>query len=202
MVQFPVEAGDYILADRGYSTGQGIAHVVAAGGQVTVRVNTHSLLLRTAQGQPFDLMAAGTSHEACRGRPIVVGPGGGPRRPHGAGSGLRDPKRRKKPSRWHRLKSGARPCERGSSPSANPQGARYVILFTTFPESAFTASEVLQWYRVRWQVELIFKRFKSLAQLGHLSVSGICRFPPSARAAARHERRRRAPLSLRSGYFE
>ena len=46
--------------------------------------------------------------------------------------------------------------------------ARYVIVFTTFPEAAFTASEVLVWYRTRWQVELVFKRFKSLAQLGHL----------------------------------
>ena len=29
-------------------------------------------------------------------------------------------------------------------------------------------AEVLEWYRVRWQVELVFKRFKSLAALGHL----------------------------------
>ena len=41
-------------------------------------------------------------------------------------------------------------------------------MFTTFPGSVFTASEVLEWYRIRWQVELVFKRFKSLAQLGHL----------------------------------
>ena len=27
---------------------------------------------------------------------------------------------------------------------------------------------MLEWYRLRWQVELVFKRFKSLAQLGHL----------------------------------
>ena len=46
--------------------------------------------------------------------------------------------------------------------------ARYVIVFTTFPEATFTAAEVLAWYRTRWQVELVFKRFKSLAQLGHL----------------------------------
>ena len=46
--------------------------------------------------------------------------------------------------------------------------ARYVIVFTTFPESEFHAAAVLRWYRLRWQVELVFKRFKSLAGLGHL----------------------------------
>ena len=45
---------------------------------------------------------------------------------------------------------------------------RYVIVFTTFPAADFTGSEVLDWYRLRWQVELVFKRFKSLAELGHL----------------------------------
>ena len=46
--------------------------------------------------------------------------------------------------------------------------ARYVIVFTTFCEEAFSAREVLEWYRLRWQIELVFKRLKSLAQLGHL----------------------------------
>ena len=46
--------------------------------------------------------------------------------------------------------------------------AKYVIVFTTFPAAAFPAERVLEWYRLRWQVELVFKRFKSLAQLGHL----------------------------------
>ena len=46
--------------------------------------------------------------------------------------------------------------------------AEYVIVFTTFPEPPFSAADVLEWYRLRWQVELVFKRFKSLAQLGHL----------------------------------
>jgi hypothetical protein len=27
---------------------------------------------------------------------------------------------------------------------------------------------VLEWYRSRWQIELVFKRLKSLAGLGHL----------------------------------
>ena len=46
--------------------------------------------------------------------------------------------------------------------------AKFVIVFTTFPEESFSDYEVLRWYRTRWQVELIFKRFKSIAQLGHL----------------------------------
>ena len=48
---------------------------------------------------------------------------------------------------------------------------KYVMVFTTFSPRRFTAVEILQWYRVRWQVELVFKRLKSLAQLGHLPKS-------------------------------
>ena len=46
------------------------------------------------------------------------------------------------------------------------------------PEAAFDAAAVLRWYRLRWQLELVFKRFKSLAGLGHLPK----RDPTSARA--------------------
>lgn len=46
--------------------------------------------------------------------------------------------------------------------------AQFITVFTTFPEAEFTAPQVLEWYRLRWQVELIFKRFKQLAALGHL----------------------------------
>ncbi len=46
--------------------------------------------------------------------------------------------------------------------------AKCVIVFTTFPISQFPAEQVLQWYRIRWRVELVFKRFKSIAQLGYL----------------------------------
>ena len=38
---------------------------------------------------------------------------------------------------------------------------RFVIVFTTFPEADFSAAEVLEWCWARWQVELVFKRFKT-----------------------------------------
>ena len=53
-VRFLLEVGDYLLADRGCSTARGLRHVVQGGG----RVNTGSLVLETAEGWPFDLLAA------------------------------------------------------------------------------------------------------------------------------------------------
>ena len=44
--------------------------------------------------------------------------------------------------------------------------AKYVAVFTT--DRNTRTETILEWYRVRWQIELTFKRFKSLAQLGHL----------------------------------
>ena len=41
------------------------------------------------------------------------------------------------------------------------------VVPATVPGAEFPATAVLE-YRLRWQVELVFERFKSLAQLGHL----------------------------------
>ena len=57
--RFPIGPGDHVVADRGYSTAGGLAHVDAAGGYATVRVNTQALRFRTPGGRrPFDLLAA------------------------------------------------------------------------------------------------------------------------------------------------
>src|ERR1700727_2874217 len=44
--------------------------------------------------------------------------------------------------------------------------AKYVIVLTT--RSSGSTADVLRFYRMRWQIELVFKRLKSLAQLGHV----------------------------------
>ena len=40
--------------------------------------------------------------------------------------------------------------------------AEFVILATSLPEIGFPAAEMLAVYRLRWQIELAFKRLKSL----------------------------------------
>jgi Transposase DDE domain len=44
----------------------------------------------------------------------------------------------------------------------------WIVVLTTVPPDALSETEVLEWYRVRWQIELAFKRLKSLGDVGHL----------------------------------
>src|SRR5207249_7879963 len=57
------------------------------------------------------------------------------------------------------------------------KAARYFLLWTSLP-AAHGAQEILEFYRLRWQIELSFKRLKSIMGLGHLPKTD----PASARA--------------------
>lgn len=46
--------------------------------------------------------------------------------------------------------------------------AGYVFVFTTLPTDALSPAKALEFYRGRWQVELVFKRLKSILCLNHL----------------------------------
>jgi hypothetical protein len=50
--------------------------------------------------------------------------------------------------------------------------AGYVMILTTVPASELSDSEVLHTYRLRWQIELFFKRCKSLLGLDELKAGG------------------------------
>jgi len=53
--------------------------------------------------------------------------------------------------------------------------AGYVMVFSTLLEAEFSAPTILEWYRLRWQIELVLKQ---IARLGHLPKND----PASARA--------------------
>ena len=48
------------------------------------------------------------------------------------------------------------------------EGAGYTLVLTTVKEEELSAWKVMQLYRARWQVELAFKRLKSLMKLGEV----------------------------------
>ena len=168
LTRFPVARGDLVLADRGYSTGSGLRHVADCGGHVAVRVNTRTLRLREADGEPFDLRRAVSSLKRTGdvgGWPAAVAVDGG-EPVAGRVCAIRKTRAATRLAVTKLRRRAARKQQRLRPETL--EYAKYVIVFTTFPESEFGAAAVLHWHRLRWQVELVFKRFKSLAGLGRL----------------------------------
>ena len=54
--QIPVQAGDYLIADRGYSLMPGMQYVDERKGYFTVRLNTQTVLLSDKAGRRFPLL--------------------------------------------------------------------------------------------------------------------------------------------------
>src|SRR4030067_1019218 len=166
--QFSIKKGDYIIADRGYSTSAGIHHIASKKAYVMVRVNTQSLIIQNLNGGEFPLLEnvmgirkagavrswqvqiPGRKSNVVVGRICII------RKTEEAIKIAQAKLRRNAQKKGHSLKP------------ETLEYAKYVIVFTTFPEESFNDIDVLEWYRIRWQVELIFKRFKSIRQLGHL----------------------------------
>ena len=166
--QFSIKKGDYIIADRGYSTAAGIHHVVSKQAHVMVRVNTTSLPLLDLEGQPFPLLCNVTEIKKAgivRSWPVLV-PSRRGTTVEGRICVLRKTEEAIKLA--HKKLRRQAQKHQTSVQAKTLEFAKFVIVFTTFPEDSFSDYLVLEWYRIRWQVELVFKRFKSIAELGHL----------------------------------
>lgn len=166
--QYSIRKNDYIIADRGYSKACGIHHVASKKAHVMVRVNTSSLVIMDMDKQPFELLekVAGIKKAGTVSSWPVLIPNRSGATVYGRVCAVRKSNEAIKIAH-KKLRVNA--SKKGSKLKPETlEFAKYVIVFTTFPDSAFSAVEVLDWYRCRWQVELVFKRFKSIAQLGHL----------------------------------
>lgn len=175
--RYSVEAGDIFIADRGYANAPGVAHVVAGRADVIVRTNLVTLPLWTADGERFDVLehlrqlkTSSSTGEHAMGEigdwPVAI-------KADKTGKQLIAGRlcAIKKSEAATRIGQNRvrRESQRGGA-SVQPQtleAAGYVFVFTTLG-SQYTAAQVLELYRMRWQIELVFKRLKSLLSLGHL----------------------------------
>jgi DDE family transposase len=167
LTQFSIVPGDHLIADRGYCHANGIEHVVSKGGAILVRLNTAALPLFTPQGRRVPLLRwLARLRQTGQFGEWLVSVQGATRVIAGRVCAIR------------KAEEAIKRTEKQLRRNASKQGevlqpetleyAKYIIVFTTFDPLTFSAAMILQWYRVRWQVELAFKRLKSLAQLGHL----------------------------------
>lgn len=163
--RLPVQPGDVILGDRGYSHREGVAHVVDGGGDVVVRLNTGAFPLLDAQGAAFDLLGSlRTLREHEPGEwPVSFAASG--RRYAARVVAIRKSEVAARQGR-DKLIAAARKKQKQVRPETL-EAAGYIIVLTTLGPSS-TAADVLELYRLRWQVELAFKRIKSLLGAGHV----------------------------------
>jgi hypothetical protein len=166
--QFPVSPGDLILVDRGYCQAAGIHHVAAQKGWVTVRLNPHSIILHNQQSQEFPLLEKLETIQ-CTGQiaswKVIV-----PFEDQTPVAARICVVRKSKTAIDQAIKKLEREASKNGS-QLQPETriyAQYIMVLTTFPEERYSPIMILEWYRFRWQIELLFKRFKQISQLGHL----------------------------------
>ncbi len=170
LTQFPVQADDYIIADRGYSTARGLHYIASKKAHAIVRLNPQALRICDNTCKPFALLnhvkkikKAGTVKYW---NVQIPDPDNGADYVAGRICAIRKTEEAIRIAH-KKLKRRANRNAQELKP-ATLVYAKYVMVFTTFPKEEFSAHDILQWYRLRWQVELVFKRFKQIAHLGHL----------------------------------
>jgi hypothetical protein len=159
--------GQLAIVDRGYSNAPGILHVVDQGADVLVRLNRGALPIYDDEDvliDPLEWCRALSGHRV-QERVVQIAHGEGRRRRvlRGKLIGVRLPEKEAQEARVRVRR------EQGPSVTAEQlEAAEYVMLFTTVPSSRLSASRCVEAYRLRWQIELQWKRWKSLCHFDRL----------------------------------
>jgi hypothetical protein len=163
--RFDVAACELWITDRGYANPPGVAMVADAKAAVLTRYNRGALPLYGATGRALNVLAmlrklrkplatrewavwvCPAGHEAIRGRLCAV----------------RLPLEKAEEARRRARK------EQGPTVSAETLAmADFVVVFTTASSDRLSTAQVLELYRLRWQIELQYKRDKSITGLDRL----------------------------------
>lgn len=177
--RFAVTEGDVLLGDRIYGERRGIAGVVASGGDVVVRISWQNMPLQNPDGTTFDILeharalgqtepgewAVKTAPCAKKGIVSVSGRLVALRKSQAAAE------RERRKVRKQYSKKGRTPDKRTF------EACDYILVFTTLMPSEASAQEALELYRFRWQIELVFKRLKSILHMDQMAARSdeLCR---------------------------
>jgi hypothetical protein len=174
--------GEVLVGDRGYAHAGRIIETLEAGAHLVIRVGHSAVPLVDDEGRSLAPAEWAGRKRSQAGRPPRV---------ESVGVYLRDDKERRFPLRLvvarksqvavdrerARIKRVA--SKKGKTPTDLTMfAAKYTFILTSLPDAEVDAASVADLYRVRWQIELAFKRWKSLLGLDALRA----RDPELARA--------------------
>lgn len=164
--RLPVLRGDLLLADRAYANRAGAVHVIRNHGELIVRLNSVNFPLLDKGDRELDLVKTLSQlrgHQPGEWKVQFEWEG---KRYSGRLCAVRKSRAATERSRKKILGRAQRKQQQVQPETL--ELAEFFFVFTTLPAGAFPVATVLELYRCRWQVELVFKRLKSLLGLGHL----------------------------------
>ena len=164
LAHFTLQPGDIAVADNGYGYRSSVATAVRQQADVVLRITPATFPVTTAAGEAFDLTAwlrqGSAAHQEWQGRcdydaqryavRVLAA-----RLPPEAAARARQRKYQK--AQKH-----------GRTPSAATLALADWVLVATTLTAEWSLTDVLRLYRVRWQVELVFKRMKQLLRFNQL----------------------------------
>lgn len=160
--RYTLGPGQLVLGDRAYAKAPALVATRTAGAHVVVRMSPQYLKVETLEGTPLDVVAAlravGTKQQVSLAGQVRAGRNG-PVIPvwihahHLSEQQINQARRRAK----------RQASRRGRTPREQTLFlSEWVLVLTTVPPEELAAEGILDLYRVRWQVELVIKRYKSL----------------------------------------
>jgi hypothetical protein len=163
---FTVQSNDLFVADRIYSTINGIEHCLAGGGNFLLRLRKGCFKMYGDDGEEVDLLKHLQGLGSTETLDLAV---------HAIGHDkqqipLRVCARRKTEESILAAQQKIRRKESRKQMEVSDEAKEfneYIVLVTNLPDR-ITSDNALELYRLRWQVEMHFKRLKSIMNFGEL----------------------------------
>jgi hypothetical protein len=164
LTRFAIHKGDVVMADRGFANRRGLRHVIEHGADAVMRMNLTNLPLQDERGEALALLPLLRTLQTGQAADWPAW--------------CRDEQGRMAVRVCAYKKTSAQTLAAQSALQREAtkkkrtlmldtlEGCAYVIVVTTLQEPS--APAIMEFYRRRWQIELAFKRLKSLLQFGHL----------------------------------
>jgi hypothetical protein len=162
--RIPVVKGEIRIADAAHLQPDRMGEVLDQGGDFLVRACWRNARWLDGRGRPIDIIAElrKAQHRGLLDRPIWI------RRKHGAPLRVRLVAVKKPaPAAAEARRKARRNAQREGYQLSKKAlaAADWVILVTSLTPEEFTTDDILALYRLRWRIELAFKRLKSLVGL-------------------------------------
>lgn len=163
LTNFDFKPKDLVLGDRVYSTINGMEHCLTCGADFILRMRSNAFALYNEDGQGLSLvdLLNGVGNSACdifayfKGSDKVLHPLRicAVRKSHKALQQTEKKLRRKQSKKQVRFSKETHFVN------------QYFFVITSLDEQ-FSAEQILDLYRLRWQVEMVFKRYKTILKMG------------------------------------